>query len=184
MIILTAFLITLTAAAGIPFDTSEIVLVVPADHLQVLNRWLFQYRELTPVRMADCVDVSRDASGHERVESCERLVTNFRSWSKDPSANPFYARGDFNEDGFEDFSVVLADANVKDSRKAAMVVVFNGPFASREVKEPKFILLRPSVSETFVGFGPPRAKPWHLVIGPPEAEGHFLVWRAQRYVLR
>jgi hypothetical protein len=133
----------------------------------------------------DCEDRWIDSAGKEHVESCQRLVQQLRAWTKDPVVNPFYAKGDFNADGNEDFAVVLTDAQQsKTGAKSATVVVFNGPFQAAGTVEPAFSLAGRSVSETFLGYGPPRAKPWRLIIGSPESEGRALVWRDGRYLLR
>jgi hypothetical protein len=135
--------------------------------------------------MEDCEDRWRDSAGKEHVESCQRLVQELRAWTKNPDANPFYANGDFNGDRNEDFAVVLTDTHSsKAGAKPATVVVFNGPFRAAGAVEPTFTLPGRLVSETFLGYGPPRGKPWHLVIGMPESEGRQLVWRDGRYILR
>jgi hypothetical protein len=146
---------------------------------------LATHQDLRPVRLEDCEDRWVDSAGNEHVESCRRLVQELRAWTKDPAANPFYTKGDFNGDGKEDFAVVLTDAHQsKTGAKSATVVVFNGPFQSAGAVEAVFSLSGRSVSESFLGYGPPRGKPWHLIIGSPESEGRALVWRNGRYILR
>ena len=154
-------------------------------HDRLLRKWLSTRADLRPAGMEDCVDRRLDSAGKERRDSCERLVQELRAWTKDAETNPWYAKGDFNGDGAEDFAVVLTDTPLKKgAHKSAIVAVFNGPFRTGRCVEPAFLQTRRSRSETFLGFGPPRPKPWHLIIGMPDSEGAALVWRDGRYVLR
>jgi hypothetical protein len=155
------------------------------QHDRFLQRWLATHPDWRLARVEDCEDRWIDSAGKEHVESCQRLVQALRAWTKDPAVNPFYARGDFNRDENEDFAVVLTHAKQgKTSAKSAKVVVFNGPFQGAGAVEPAYSLAGRSVSETFLGYGPPRAKPWRLIIGSPESEGRVLIWSNGRYVLR
>lgn len=154
-------------------------------HDRLLRKWLSTHADLRPAGMEDCVDRRLDSAGKEHRDSCERLVQELRTWTKDAETDPWYAKGDFNGDGAEDFAVVLTATHLKKGApKSATVVVFNGPFRAGGSVKPAFLQTRRSVSETFLGFGPPRPKPWHLIIGLPESEGAALVWRDGRYVLR
>jgi hypothetical protein len=175
------------AACGNAFqqDSGAKPLQLSIQHEQVLQGWLATHPDLRPARLEDCEDRRIDSAGKEHVESCQRLVAELRAWTKDPATNPFYANGDFNGDGQEDFAVVLTDARQsKSSAKSATVVVFNGPFQKTRAVEPAFSLAGRPVSGTFLGYGPPRPKPWRLIIGSPESEGRTLVWRNGRYLLR
>jgi len=174
-------------AAGNPSqqNRSGKPLQLSAQHGRLLQGWLARHPDLRPARMEDCEDRWRDSAGKEHVESCQRLVRELRAWTKNPDANPFYANGDFNGDRNGDFAVVLTDTRSSTAgAHPATVIVFNGPFRAAGTVEPTFTLPGRLVSETFLGYGPPRGKPWHLVIGLPESEGRQLVWRDGRYILR
>lgn len=157
-------------------------LVKVADHDRVLRRWLTRHPDLRPARIDDCVDRTIDSTGKEHVASCARLVEDLKEWTKDPDANPFYAKGDFNGDGEQDFAVVLTNSKATKTNAPATIVVFNGPWRD-SLMEPSFVLTGRKVSETLLGYGPPRPKPWQLVIGLPESEGRALVWRNGKYVM-
>lgn len=160
-------------------------LQLSARHDQYLQRWLATHPNLRAAHIEDCEDRWTDSAGKEHVESCQRLIEELRAWSRNSAVNPFYAKGDFNGDGEEDFAVVLTDRRPSKARvKSATVVVFNGPFQATGAVEPAFSMVGRFVSKTFLGYGPPRPKPWHLIIGSPESEGRALVWRNGAYVLR
>jgi hypothetical protein len=166
-------------------QTTTMRLQLSAQHARFLQEWLVKHAELRPANLEDCENRTVDSAGNERVESCRRLIQELREWTKDSAANPFFAHRDFNGDSEEDFAVVLTERRVMAARaKRAIVVVFNGPFRGGTAAEPAFSVTRRSVSETFLGYGPPRPKPWRLIIGLPESEGMALVWRNGRYALR
>ena len=98
-------------------------------------------------------------------------------WAANPSFHPYYSAGDFNCDGHQDFAVVLAH---KANPKRRWVVVFNGPFSAKK-KSPAFVSSKYS-GELF--FGPPRPKPWRLVIGPFNTEGAVFEPQGASYVLK
>lgn len=153
-------------------------------HQALLSHWLSDHRSFRVARDADCSDDVVDAAGNTHTQTCAHLVEEIRKWAHNPNYEPFYATGDFNGDGHGDFAAVLIDtANAKPHRNA-VVVVFNGPFTMNRGEQPAFILKDRSASATFLGYGPPRPKPWRLVIGSPEAEGYALVWQRGRYRVR
>lgn len=155
------------------------------EHEQVLRRWFERHRNFRLARLEDCEDRWFDSAGKVHIETCQQLIRELRAWTQDPAANPFYAKGDFNGDAVEDFATVLIDLRQSNTgAQLATVVVFNGPFRPAKDVRPAFSLRRGSVSATFLGYGPPRGKPWRLIIGSPESEGRELVWRNGKYVLR
>jgi hypothetical protein len=181
--LLIAFAIVLLLTHGVSVLPQQPNL--PARQTQVLRDWLALHREFRLVNETDCEDRWRDAVGNEHADSCERLIQQLRNWTKNAATSPFYVSGDFNQDGADDFAAVLTDAHARPRRvRRAIVVVFNGPFEVVTLHKPVFNLKRDSVSSTFLGYGPPRPKPWHLIIGAPETEGRALVWRHGKYILR
>ncbi len=64
-------------------------------------------------------------------------VSRVRSEPRRLRYNPFYATGDFNRDGQEDFAVLLRLNNVPQEASLA-VAVFNGPFRNRSTAREAF----------------------------------------------
>jgi hypothetical protein len=157
-----AVLTAAVAAAEVPSY------VLPA-HASALGPWMSSHSHLRVATDEDCQCA-------EEVEDLRRGTGG--KWAANPGFHPYYAAGDFNGDGHQDFAVVLVD---KANPKSRRVVVFNGPFSTQRSKGPAY------VSSKYVGalfFGPPRPKPWRLVIGPFETEGAILEPRGTSYVLK
>jgi len=94
-----------------------------------------------------------------------------------PDYHPYVVSGDFNGDGEIDFAVAVARTNTPHIFK---ILVFNGPIKSVG-EAPSFV---DSISGlTGIGFfyGPPRPKPYRLVVGAFESEGDVLVPKGQTY---
>jgi hypothetical protein len=85
--------------------------------------------------------------------------------------------GDFNGDGRIDFAVALVDPK---TQKFTMLV-FNGPLRSNEA--PSFVDADLSMFGIGFFFGPPRPKPFRLVVGAFESEGYRLIPKGQTYRL-
>lgn len=110
--------------------------------------------------------------------NCSREISHIRRgnggvWKPNPSYHPFFTSGDFNGDGKSDFAVVLID-NVANMHLA----VFNGPIAPKS--SPVFLDNKHSGA---LFYGPPRPKPYHLVIGEFGSEGAILKPKGKSYVL-
>lgn len=61
----------------------------------------------------------------------------------DPGYQPYYVRGDFNRDGFEDLAVVVLDATVRKSQPVYPfpfeLLIFNGPLVASAHPKPAFV---------------------------------------------
>ena len=80
------------------------------EHTKVLQQWLAKNAGMRPA-------VEADASQLE-----------LKAWrSNDKKFFPYYAVGDFNRDGREDFAVILKVINAKDR---GALIVFNAPFTN------------------------------------------------------
>ena len=88
-------------------------------------------------------------------------------WKPVRDYHPYVATGDFNGDGTEDFAVVVIDRTKKDENFA--LVVFNGPFETEEAS-PAFFKKGLDLEARGLFFGPPRPKPYRLVMGPFESD--------------
>src|SRR5258706_8909400 len=144
-----------------------ILLVAPAlashvlepDHRRVLDAWLKQHPTMRLATDKDC--------GCE--EDIQRLRTQSGGvWKPVPDYHPYVAVGDFNGDRTTDFAVVLVDT--AKTTKVFTLVIFNGPFGA-EAKSPAFLKANLDLTEHGLFFGPPRPKPYRLVLGPFESEG-------------
>ena len=100
-------LIFLAAQFGYAQKSKNYFSHLPPRHRQVLKKWLANQTGLRPA-------TEKDAS-QENLKLARRDDGKFQ---------PFYAAGDFNQDGKEDFAVLL---KVKDANDSA-VAVFNAPF--------------------------------------------------------
>jgi hypothetical protein len=101
-------------------------------------------------------------------------------WPPVPDYDPYFARGDFNGDGSDDFAVCLVDERATPKRFA--LAVFNGPFPAQG-QEPAFFEDQLDLVGEGLFFGPPRPRPYRLVIGPFESDaGGLLEPKGNTYV--
>ncbi len=133
-------------------------------HRVVLSSWLQSHPNLRLASIRDCRyckdDVARMRHGIDEV------------WKPVPDYHPYRAVGDFNGDGNIDFAVVLIDKTK--SEKAFVLAIFNGPFAAA-AKPPAFVEADLDLSREGLFFGPPRPKPYRLVIGEFESDNSGLL---------
>ena len=88
--------------------------------------------------------------------------------------------GDFNGDGVVDFAAVVAEK--RGGRHSFAIVVFNGPFGEKTA-QPAFFRSGLDFEGQGLFYGPPRPRPYRLVLGPFEAGGLALVPRGSAYKL-
>ena len=163
-----AVLVLISSLAIVPSASAGHTLT--SQQQKVLASWLTTHRELRVATDADC-------KCDEDIEQMKKGAGG--KWLPVPDYHPYVATGDFNGDGITDFAVVLID-NSK-SVKHFELVVFNGPFR-RQAKSPAFI--QSGLEGDALFFGPPRPKPYRLVIGPFESEGAVLIPHDQTYKLQ
>ncbi|HTT33636.1 MAG TPA: hypothetical protein VMH48_08540 [Methylomirabilota bacterium] len=89
-----------------------------------------------------------------------------------PGYHPYTATGDFNSDGVEDFAAVLIDRSKQE--KNFVLIVFNGPFKS-ETPSPAFMESGMDLKYMGLFYGPPRPKPYRLLLGPFESDSGGLL---------
>jgi hypothetical protein len=87
-------------------------------------------------------------------------------WKPVPDYHPYTATGDFNGDGVSDFAVVVIDKTK--SMKNFELLVFNGPFRNG-MRAPAFVQSGLERGDALF-FGPPRPRPYRLVVGPFESD--------------
>ena len=145
---------------------------ISAKHQQVLQRWLKREPELRVATDDDCGRCGDDIGNQKKISGRDY--------------HPYYAVGDFNGDGREDFAVALIE--IEESGERAMqkfvVAVFNAPFSSRRA-EPSFMKDNLNLRDGGMFFGPPKSKPFRLSIGLfANDSGLTLIPRGRRYLAK
>jgi hypothetical protein len=136
---------------------------------RVLARWLASNPGHRLATVEDC--------------NCSADLEAFRAgqggpWTPARDYQPYAATGDFNGDGRSDFAVVVRH---RDEVTAAWtLLVFNGG----EGAKPAFSDKSLDFSRLALFFGPPRPKPYRLVVGAFESHGATLEPHGRSYVLK
>ncbi len=140
---------------------------------KVLETWLATHREFQSATDADC----------KCAEDIQQMkIGSGGKWVPVPDYHPYVATGDFNNDGIRDFAVVVIDRS-KPAKNFALLV-FNGTFSSK-AKLPAFIEPGLDLRGQGLFFGPPRPKPYRLVVGPFESDNTaVLVPQGRTYKLQ
>lgn len=135
---------------------------------KVLSNWLSRHPRYRLAADKDC----NCAADIEQMKAGDGGL-----WKPVRDYHPYVATGDFNSDGAEDFAVAVINRAKKDENFA--VIVFNGPFESEEAS-PAFF--KPGLDLTHQGlfYGPPRPKPYGLVVGHFESDNNVLLLPAGR----
>ena len=133
---------------------------LPRQQQHVLDRWLHAHPDFRLATEADCGQCS------EQIASVRRGFDT--TWPAVPSFHPYYVSGDFNGDGVPDFAVALLDRSRREL--PFTLLVFNGPFSSNRVAGPAFVSEPLDLRGSGIFFGPPRPKPYRLVVGPFESD--------------
>jgi hypothetical protein len=125
---------------------------ISAKHQQVLQRWLRREPELRVATDEDCGRCAGDIANQKKLSGRDY--------------HPYYAVGDFNGDGREDFAVALIEIEESGERaiQKFIVAVFNAPFSSRRT-EPSFKKENLNLRDGGLFFGAPKSKPFRLSIG-------------------
>jgi hypothetical protein len=158
-----------------------VVLIAPAwgghaltSHDQkILGAWLSQHPEFRAATDTDC----------DCAEDIQQMKTGYGgAWTPVPDYHPYAATGDFNRDAISDFAVVVIDHSRSTSNFA--LLVFNGPFGSKTAS-PAFSESGLNLRGQGLFFGPPRPKPYRLVVGPFESDNTaILIPRGRTYKLQ
>jgi hypothetical protein len=136
--------------------------LAPQDQ-KVLKDWLAKHREYRLATDEDC-----DCAG-----DIQDMKTGYGGKVKPiPDYHPYVATGDFNGDGVRDFAVVLIDRSKKEKNFA--LIVFNGPFDS-DIASPAFMQSGLDLKYSGLSYGPPRPKPYRLLLGPFESDSGVLL---------
>ncbi len=134
-----------------------------AQEQKVLQNWLTHHSEyrISTDEDCDCADdIKQMKAGSGEV------------WKPVPDYHPYVVTGDFNGDGVEDFAVVLV-GRTKQQKNFALIV-FNGPFKAATLS-PAFMESGMDLQNTGLFYGPPRPKPYRLLLGRFESDSGALL---------
>ena len=140
---------------------------------KVLESWLARHQEFRLASDEDC--------------SCADDIKQMKAgsggaWKPLPDYHPYVATGDFDGDGVEDFAVVVVELSKQENNFA--LVVFNGPFKSKTAS-PAFMKSGLDLQYHGLFYGPPRPRPYRLLIGRFESDsGALLIPRGRTYSLK
>lgn len=157
-----------------------LVLVTPAwsghtltsQEQKALESWLVHHPEYRLASDEDC-----DCAGD--IEKMK--AGSGGAWKPVPDYHPYIATGDFNGDGMRDFAVVVIDRSKQ--VKNFVLVVFNGPFKS-DTASPVFIQSGLDLKYSGLFYGPPRPKPYRVVVGGFDSNsGSVLIPHGRGYKL-
>ena len=128
---------------------------------KIVQSWLMQHPAYRTASDADC--------------NCAEQIRQMKAgsggqWKPVADYHPYVATGDFNGDRVPDFAVEVIDTSK--SPQNFVLLVFNGPFRS-ESASPAFV--ESGVGGQALFFGPPRPKPYRLVIGPFESNNSAIL---------
>ncbi len=139
---------------------------------KVLKSWLAQHKEYRLATDEDC-DCAEDIK--------QMKAGTGGKWKPVPDYHPYTATGNFNGDSVRDFAVVVIDPSKKEKNFA--LLVFNGPFES-ETASPAFVKSGLDLKYTGLFYGPPRPKPYRLLLGRFESDsGSLLIPSGRGYNL-
>jgi hypothetical protein len=156
---LTILLLALFSLPEILLGSETYVANVPASHLKTVKNWLVEHPNYVPIEKAEC----------ECDTDLKEIRLGKAGRSPNPAYNPHYASGDFNFDGVKDFAVLLK--NKTTSKPVA--VVFSKESNGRSKGFPLEIPFLPSGVGLF--YGPPRPRPYYLVVGTFGSEGFLVI---------
>jgi hypothetical protein len=108
--VLIVSLILLTTQVNSAQNSADYYTHLKSEHREVLKKWLAKKTWLRPA-------IESDASKDD-LEAWKRENKSFF---------PYYVVGDFNQDGKEDFAMILKVIKAEDE---GVIVVFNAPFSS------------------------------------------------------
>ena len=137
---------------------------------KILDAWLAGHQEYRLATDGDC----------DCAEDIQQMKKGYGgNWRPVPDYHPYVATGDFNSDGATDFAFVVIER--AKSIHNFTLLVFNGPFGSKTAA-PAFVESGLDLRHEGLGFGPPRPKPYRLLMGPFESDNTaILVTQGRTY---
>lgn len=145
----------LVATGGAGAQQLDLPAYLNNAHRVVLQQWLARNPQMRLATVKDCGRCDTEIAQQSRL--------------KGGAYNPYYAVGDFNGDGTEDFAVALIENKVVKKKRLFQkfaVAVFNGPFSPRSRgKLPAFVRGDLNLRDGGLFFGPTAPHPDKLFIG-------------------
>jgi hypothetical protein len=168
-------------SSGVVFRVLICLILVPpawarhtltSQEQKTLSAWLTRHPIYRVATEADC----------GCAEDIKQMKIGYgENWPPVQDYHPYVATGDFNSDGVSDFAIVVI--NRSRSSQNFVLLIFNGPFGSK-VAQPAFIMYGLDLRGQGLFFGPPRPKPYRLVLGHFESDNTvILVPRGHTYKL-
>lgn len=136
---------------------------------EVVSAWLHKH---PGYRVAN----DKDCACDEDLRAMRKTGYGGR-WKPVPDYHPYAVSGDFNGDGEVDFAVAVIRTN---AAHKFTILVFNGPIKSVD-DPPSFVEADSNLTGTGFFYGPPRPRPYRLVVGAFESEGYILVPKGRTY---
>ncbi len=143
--------------------------VLSPDQAKVLGAWLKSHPDFRAATDADCGcddDIAKIRTGYGGL------------WKPVSDYHPYTATGDFNGDGEMDFAIVVVSQHNIHDRYA--LIIFNGPCQAGG-PHPSFFKRGLDLRYSGLFYGPPRPKPYRLVMGRFEAEGVAIIPHGASY---
>jgi hypothetical protein len=107
------------------------------------------------------------------ADDIQQMKTGYGgNWTPYPDYHPYVVTGDFNSDGVRDFAAIVIDRSK--SAKNFRLLVFNGPFGAKPIA-PDYSESNLDLRGQGMSFGPPRPKPYRIVIGPFESDNTWIL---------
>lgn len=140
---------------------------------RILLSWLSAHPHFQAATDEDC---------HCAEDIRQMRVGSGGVWRPVPDYRPYVATGDLNGDGICDFAVAVIEQTK--TTHQFVLLVFNGPFES-DSAAPAFIERGLDLRFMGLSFGPPRPKPYRLIMGRFDSDNtSMLVPYGQSYKLR
>jgi hypothetical protein len=139
---------------------------------EVVSAWLHEH---PGYRLAN----DKDCSCDEDLQTLRKTGYGGR-WKPVADYHPYAVSGDFNGDGQVDLAVAVIRTN---AAHKFTILVFNGPIKSIGAP-PSFIDADSNLTGSGFFYGPPRPRPYRLVVGAFESEGYVLVPKGRTYRLQ
>lgn len=140
-------------------------------HQQITQSWLVEHPGSRIATEVDCGDCA------EQINAIRKGMGG--AWKPAPGYQPYYLVGDLNGDRHKDFAIVVVTPGK--SAKRFILLVFNGPFEPTKPHKPAFVSEPMDLAGQGLFFGPPRPKPYRLLVGGFESEGRLLLPKGKGY---
>lgn len=145
-------------------ETTKVVKHMAVEHKAEMEKWLRTHRDFRMATEADC-----DCSDSLK----DIRFSNSPGWPANPNYLSYYVVGDFNHDGMGDFAVLLIKKEM--FMEKLYVGIFNGTSVSNQYMPTILKAKGFDIVETGLFYGPPRPKPYSLIIGVFNSEGVAIV---------